>query len=337
MDYIWPHTLIPDEAEWRLTDFTAVFANPFGGNIRTISRGQRWACTMRFLGVGGREAADQAKRSQLLALVAAMRGRSNRIWLSDLASPLVGSFACPELITEPFPVSSVSPWTSSAAELVLTADRHNGLRLARTGVTGDRTARHGATSFTNGARYAFRALFNAGRGGFSASLLVGTTDGASDTLNGSAITAAGRVVGSFAAGATTLYPSLLDRSSGRSAGDFWHATGLSIARCARVHTSAPAGSTAMLMKDWPTSTAGVAVAGDLFEAGGELHRLIADINSDSSGQGYALFEPALRSTQAADVPVIFRDPMGRFALAEEGSWLTRPGVLTDIALTFVEA
>lgn len=337
MDYAWPHNLLPDEAEWRLTDFTGTFANPFGGGIRTVSRGQRWACTMRFLGVGGRETADQEKRSQLLAVVAAMRGRANRIWLSDLASPFVGALACPELITEPFPVASVSPWTASAAELVLTADRHNGLRLARTGVTGDRTARHGATAFTSSARYAFRALLNAGRGGFSASLLVGTTNGASDVLNGSAVTAAGRVVGSFAASATTLYPSLLDRSSGRSAGDFWHATGLSITRCARVHTTTAAGATAMLMKDWPTSTAGLAQAGDLFEVGGELHRFIANVDSDSSGNGYALFEPALRASQATDVPVILRDPMGRFALAEEGSWNTRPGVLTDITLTFVEA
>jgi len=336
-DYVWPHSLLPDDTRWRLQDFTGVFTNPFGGSIRTVSRGQRWACTMNFSGVGGRETAEMAKRSQLLALVAALRGRSNRIWLSDLSSPFCGAFPCPELIADPYPVSAVTPWAASNAELVLTADRQNGLRLTRTAVAANRDARHGAVTAVSGARYAFRALFAAGKGSLNAGLQVGTTLGGSESLAGAARSASGRYVESLAAGAATIYPGLVDYIAGRSAGDFWHATGLSLSRCVRVQTTALAGSTAMVTKDWPVSTAGLCLAGDLFEVGGELHRLTANVESDSSGNGYAMFEPALRSTQATDTPVILRDPAGRFALADEAEWATRPEVLSDITLTFVEA
>ena len=70
---------------------------------------------------------------------------------------------------------------------------------------------------------------------------------------------------------------------------------------------------------------------------GELKRLIADLDSDSSGGGTVLFEPALRASPADATPVVFRNPMGKFLLAEDSvSYGTRPGIISDIELSLVE-
>lgn len=334
-DYVWPSNLVPNESEWRLVDFTGAHSNPFGGAVRTVSRGQRWACTLRFFNVGGRT--RSAQRQQLLALVAALRGRANRVWMPDVASPLYGSFPCPELIANSFPVSTVSPWTSSNAELVLRADQAQGLRCHRDGVALSRNAQHPVVTVVSGARYAFRGLFLTGRGAMIAGLRVGTSAGGNQELNGAPRTASGRYVETLAASGTTAHPNVYDDVTGRSAGDFFHVSALSLARCARVHTTAAAGASAMIVKDLVASTAAQALAGDLFEVGGELHRLVANLDGDASGIGYAMFEPALRTAQAADVPVIFRDPMGRFLLAEEAVWSNAPGGFSAVSLTLVEA
>ncbi len=336
-DFIWPVDVIPTESEWTLVDYSAVFTGTFGGGVRTVSRGQRWSCTLRFLNRGGPTAALIARRESLLAFLALLRGRANRVWLNDAVSDLRGSLAAPELLTNGSATSAVTPWVASNSELVLSADPVNGLRLARTAVAADRTCRQGAVTTVNAARYAFRGLFTAARGSLRAALAVGTTNGGAESLAGTTRTTAGRYVESFAAGATTSYPSIFDYVSGRSAGDFWHAQWMSLARCGRVSTTAAAAASTMLIKDLPTSTAGLVLAGTQFEVGGELHRLTANLDSDGSGIGFAMFEPALRSSQAADVPVIFTAPMGRFVLAEDASWTSRAGRFSDATLTFLEA
>ena len=103
---------------------------------------------------------------------------------------------------------------------------------------------------------------------------------------------------------------------------------VSAARCALVNGSSQIGGS-LVIDGLPTSTNGLARAGDWFEVNGELKRLTADLNSDSSGNGYLIFEPTLRTSPANNAPVIFRNPMGRFLLAEEStSWGTRPAILS---------
>jgi hypothetical protein len=65
--------------------------------------------------------------------------------------------------------------------------------------------------------------------------------------------------------------------------------------------------------------------------------LVADLDSNASGQGYLIFEPQLRASPADNSPVIFRSPMGRFLLSDESvSWNVRPGLIGDIELNLVE-
>jgi hypothetical protein len=282
-----------------------------------------------------RAVSDQ-KRRRLMSLIAILRGRSNRVWLTDPAYTLSGSFSCPELLTNNAAVTNTTGFSSSNAELVLSADSHLGLRLTRTGVTGDRYVYQSASTTVTSAPYAVRMLLAAGRGSVRASIEAGTSQGATDVLNGATRTDAGRYVDSFTASGTSTHISFYDYISGRSAGNFQFLSWVSAARCALVNGASQTGG-ALIIDGLPTSTNGLARAGDWFEVNGELKRLTADLNSDGSGNGFLMFEPTLRSSPADNTPVIFRSPMGRFLIAQEStSWGTRPGILSDIELSFVE-
>jgi len=50
-----------------------------------------------------------------------------------------------------------------------------------------------------------------------------------------------------------------------------------------------------------------------------------------------MFEPTLRTSPADNTPVIFRNPMGRFMLADDRvSWGTRPGIISDVEMSLIE-
>jgi hypothetical protein len=271
-----------------------------------------------------------------MSLIAALRGRANRLRLTDPAYTLAGSFSCPELLSNNAAVVNTTGWSSSNAELVLSADSHLGLRLTRSGVTADRYAYQSAITTVASAPYAVRMLLGEGKGNVRASIEVGTSQGATDLVNGATRSSAGYYSDSFTASGTSSHVSFYDYISTRAAGDFQFLSWVSAARCALVNGSSQTGGS-LVIDGLPTSTNGLARAGDWFEVNGELKRLTADLNSDSSGNGYLIFEPTLRTSPANNAPVIFRNPMGRFLLAEEStSWATRPGILSDIELSLVE-
>ena len=329
-DYILPPDLVANDIEWRIIDNTAVYSSPLSGAVRTYSRpGNRWGVRLAF-----RALSDQ-KRRRLLSLLAALRGRANRLWLTEPGYTLSGSFSCAELLSNNAAVVNTTGWTSSDAELTLSADSHLGLRLFRSGVTADRYVSQSAVTTVASADYAFRAVIEAGKGNVRIALNAGTSAGDSSLVAGTTQTAAGRYTEAFTASGTSTHISLEDEISGRSANDFQFVSWASVARCARVNGGSQTGS-ALDIDGLPTSANGVIKAGDWFEINGELKRVIADVNSNASGQGYIMFEPQLRASPTDNTPVIFRSPMGRFLLAEEVSWQTRPGTLSDLSIDLVE-
>jgi hypothetical protein len=330
-DYVLPPDLVASDVEWSLFDSTAVFASPLSGAVRTVSRpGTRWGVRMTF-----RSVSDQ-KRRRLMSLIAILRGRANRVWLTDPAYTLSGSFSCPELLTNNAAVTNTTGFSSSNAELVLSSDSHLALRLTRTGVTGDRYVYQSAATTVASAPYAIRMLLAAGKGNARASMQAGTSQGATDVLNGATRTSAGMYVDSFTASGTSTHLSFYDYISGRAAGDFQFLSWVSSARCALVNGASQTGGT-LIIDGLPTSTNGLAKAGDWFEVNGELKRMTADLNSDASGNGFLMFEPTLRTSPANNAPVIFRSPMGRFIVADESTSMgTRPGIISDVTLSFVE-
>lgn len=330
-DYVLPPDLVANEIEWRIMDNTAVYSSPLSGAVKTYSRpGNRWAARLNF-----RALSDQ-KRRRLLSLLATLRGRSNRLWLTEPGYSFVGSLVCPELLTNNAAVVVTTGWSSSSAEVALSADSHFGLRLARTAATADAYIYQSALTTVASAPYAVRAVYGAGKGNVRIGAAAGTSQGGTTLLNGTVRTAAGRYTDTFTASGTSSHVSFYDYYSGRAVGAFQFVSWASVSRCALVAGGSQTGG-ALNIDGLPTSTAGLARAGDWVEINGELKRLTADLNSDASGAGYIMFEPTLRTAPADNSPVVFRNPMGRFLIADdELGWSTRPGTLSDLTISLVE-
>ena len=330
-DYVLPPDLVASRVEWTLLDNSAVFTSPLSGATRTVSRpGLRWGVRAIYRATTGQ------KRRRLLALLAALRGRTNRLYFTDPAYTIAGSISCPELLSNNAATVNTTGWTSSNAELEISADSHFGLRLFRSGVTADRYVYQSAATTVTSAPYAVRMLLHAGRGNARASMEAGTSQGATDVLNGATRTVDGYYVDSFAASGTSTHFSFHDYISGRSAGNFQFLSWVSAARCILVNGASQTGNK-LIVDGLPASTNGVARAGDWFEVNGELKRLTADLNSDGSGNGYMIFEPSLRTAPADNAPVIFRSPMGKFMLASDSTtWETNPGIISDIEINLIE-
>jgi hypothetical protein len=330
-DLFWPADIIPSSMEWRIIDSTAVFNSALSGVTRTVSRpGTRFGCTMNFQALSGSD------RSRVIGILSSLRGRSNRIWIEDDSYTKQGSMASTELLSN-VTFAATTGWTSSNAELVLAADTGK-LRLTRTAVVADRTA-YASTTTVNGNQYLFRAGVIAGRGNVRMRLTLGTTAGGGELVTGATETTAGLKHVVAAATGVLTYAGVGDFISGRAADNFQIIDSPSVARCALVNGASQTGS-ALWVDFLPGSTTGLLKAGDLvavYTSGWELKRLTADLNSNASGQGHMMFEPALRSSPADNAPISIFRPMGRFLLAEEEvGWSSRPGVLSDFSISFVE-
>ncbi len=332
-DVFWPNDLIPSAATWRLIDSTGVFDSPFSGVTRTVSRpGIRWACDMTF------DSISSTDRGRLLALLASLRGRSNRIWLPDFSQVKLGVFTGAELIGNTI-FSTTTGWTPSTSEVVLYADG-GALRATRTGVTGARYIYADAITSVTSAQYLFRAGVTQGRGAFGFDLKLGSTAGGTEIVDGTDQTSGGyyHVVG--AANGTTLYASFGDGSSGRNINDFTRFWTPTVTRCALVNGASQTGS-ALWVDGLPTSTDGLLLSGDLVAiyagTNWELKRLTASLNSNSSGEGQLLFEPPLRVVPSDNAPIALVKPVARFIYAEDNvEWATRPGIYSNVSVSFVE-
>lgn len=94
---------------------------------------------------------------------------------------------------------------------------------------------------------------------------------------------------------------------------------------------------ALHLKALPASTNGLLLPGDWVECSGQLNMVTAPLNSDAAGLGYLQLQRPFTTAPADNAPVIVNRPMGRFLLAEEDvSWSSRPGVLSDFSISFVE-
>lgn len=94
---------------------------------------------------------------------------------------------------------------------------------------------------------------------------------------------------------------------------------------------------ALHLKALPASTNSLLLPGDWVECSGQLNMVTAPLNSDAAGLGYLQLQRPFTTAPADNAPVIVNRPMGRFLLAEEDvSWSSRPGVLSDFSVSFVE-
>jgi len=326
-DLVIPAGIVPNEVEFTLADFSGVFVSPTSGATRTVSRGQRWNCALRYYNLIG------DARRQMAAFVAACRGHSNRVWLYDKSSPCLGSFPDDEILVNSTWANGTTGWTAGG-NFVLSA-RSGRARARRTSV-GAGAMLSQAIAGTNGLPYAFRGILKASPAGDETGVMAYMNNGGAA---GTAFGAGGGLAINAGLANGTAGVGFYNNRGAEAGGQFYDIAFASFQRCGLIDASggSPSGSSAKL-KNLPASTNGLALAGDMVSIMGELKRLVQDLDSDSGGGGYLLFEPALRSVSLPDAtPVIFGQPLGRFVLDGDVHQVSRPGTFSDFELTFIEA
>ena len=331
-EFFWPLDIIPNKQTWSIRDASAVFTSPMTGTTKTVTRpGTRVGCSITLTKL------STSQRHKMLALIAALRGRANRIWIPDISTPLRGSFPATELLTNTVFETATTGWSSSSSELVLSVDSGR-MRLTRTGVLADRYVSAPITTVASTV-VLFRAGVIQGRAAPSYALQVGTTGGGAELVAGAQKTAGGLQHVVAPTTGTLSFPAIRDYSSGRAADFFQIVDSPSAARCAWVQGASQTGS-GLYISALPVSTDGLLLAGDIvavYTDAWEIKRLTANLNSNASGTGFILFEPALRVSPANAAPVAIYRPMAKFMLAGESvGWETLPGFYSDFTLDFME-
>lgn len=126
MDVLIPPDIPIAEIEWRILDNTAVSTSPLNGVTTTFTRpGTRWGARLSFRNLKDRD------RARLLAILAAVRGRSGRVYFTSAADPArSGGYSFPELFTNADFSNGVTGWTAQNCTLSVT-DRVMRLTAAR--------------------------------------------------------------------------------------------------------------------------------------------------------------------------------------------------------------
>jgi hypothetical protein len=95
------------------------------------------------------------------------------------------------------------------------------------------------------------------------------------------------------------------------------------------------------IKGCTPNVAGWGKAGDCFQLGSggtaRLHRLLVDVDTDSSGNATLEFWPVLRASPAVDAPVTFTGAQGLFRLKGRIPDFRRQPLFTNIGFTCMEA
>ena len=104
-DFFFPTNVIPSASEVTYVDSTARFQSALSGAVRTVSRpGERVKLTLNFTNLSA------GKRSQLHALVAKLRGGSNRVYIPFHGMAARGSFPGGELFTNAKFTNGTTGW-----------------------------------------------------------------------------------------------------------------------------------------------------------------------------------------------------------------------------------
>lgn len=126
MDVLIPPDIPIAEIEWRILDNTAVSSSPLNGVTTTFMRpGTRWGARLSFRDLKDRD------RARLLAILAAVRGRSGRIYFTSAADPArTGGSSFPELFANADFSNGVTGWVTQNCTLAV-RDRVMRVTVAR--------------------------------------------------------------------------------------------------------------------------------------------------------------------------------------------------------------
>jgi hypothetical protein len=215
----------------------------YTGSLETTAfGGDRLGATLTFSPVGGLPATEKAKRARLLASLAGLRGKQNRIWMPDHSYTRRGAFPAAELHPDG-QLRSASLWSASSGAALSSTDGALRVTLASA------TAGPGATlttTVTPNVPYAVRAFLRSGRG--STQPKVSASDG---TISSVGATFEGMSVIPIVPSASPLTFGIGGgASNGIQAGDYFECSYASVARCALVD----GGPNLLLHSDTPGGT-----------------------------------------------------------------------------------
>ena len=95
--------------------------------------------------------------------------------------------------------------------------------------------------------------------------------------------------------------------------------------------------TQLLTDGWTASKSGILKSGDFIGVNGELKMVVADADSDASGNATLQIEPPLRNVPADNAVITISKPTATFKFeSDNAQWSTTPPFVTTFSLTFVE-
>jgi hypothetical protein len=216
-----------------IDDATVAFQPAFGRGTtqRGIFADPRWGLRRRYRGLRSDE------KAAIQVALNETRGQFNVLRVTP-HTPIRGSFATSELLSNNTFASGTSSWSESNAGVTLTAvDRV--LRIRRADGANSTAIRNTVSmAVTANSPYVLRAFAVPGRGATGCGLRVGTTLGGIE-VSESAVSATGGMLSLVAVpSASPVYASLVDSFSGRMAGDYTSYPYSSYSRCALVDNAA---------------------------------------------------------------------------------------------------
>lgn len=238
MDVLIPPDIPIAEIEWRILDNTAVSTSPLNGVTTTFTRpGTRWGARLSFRNLKDRD------RARLLAILAAVRGRSGRVYFTSAADPArTGGYSFPELFTNADFSNGVTGWSTTLASLTV-RDRVSRLTVSAPG--SNPQFYQPGIPVTQYAPHALRSMILAGRGLDSVAVGPATSDAVGqDTayLTTRGLVTVPRVMLSAT---SQSYPVVVNAANGYEAGHYVSVPFTSLARCAFVDN----GPNALLYSD----------------------------------------------------------------------------------------
>ncbi|MGI9160824.1 MAG: phage head spike fiber domain-containing protein, partial [Saprospiraceae bacterium] len=127
-EVLWPPDLVPSSQTWRIVGNTGVFESPLSGAVRTVSRpGGRLACRIAVPPVKGQN------RARLMAVLGALRDRSNTLWMPDFSTTARGSFSAPELLGNNDFSNGTTGWNPGGVTTITGSVSDRVYRMTRTG------------------------------------------------------------------------------------------------------------------------------------------------------------------------------------------------------------
>lgn len=321
-DIFFPADLIPTGMMIGVDDFTAVDESATVGSMQssTLYGTRRWRVRMDFAVLTG------AQLARFEALIAALRGRQNRVWISP-GRAARGSFPDAEILTNNTFVNGATGWANFLTAFATLSVADRSIRTTRVSAGGVIGPAQTLPTLPINTPYAGRALICSGRGPSSFSAQLRPTSGnlASFSISGnyaiqgwSPTVGAGSQFGIFESSAT-----------GGIAGDYFDMPWASVSQCVMVDNAPNAllNSDDITNASWTktscTATANVGTAPDgtsaldkIVEAAASAQHLISQtVARTSVAEDLCSFICATRFTGTRDIQVQVDDGAGNGAAA----------------------